>query len=100
MSGTSVDSVDAVLVRMQNHELSLVDCLELPIPTDIREEISALSHSGDAEIERMGRLDRRLGSLFGKACLQLLSQAEVNATEVRAIGSHGQTIRHRLRFVP
>ena len=43
----------------------------------------------------MGRLDRRLGSLFGKACLQLLDQAKVNAAEVRAIGSHGQTIRHR-----
>jgi len=95
MSGTSVDSVDAALARIDDHELSLVDCLELPIPKDIRDEIAALSHSGDAEIERLGRLDRRLGTLFGKACLQLLSQARVSAAEVRAIGSHGQTIRHR-----
>ena len=65
MSGTSVDSIDAALVKIQGQELSLVDCLELPIPADIREEITALSHSGEAEIERMGRLDRRLGSLFG-----------------------------------
>lgn len=95
MSGTSVDSVDAALVKMDDREVSLIDCLELPIPADIRDEIAALSHSGDAEIERLGRLDRRLGSLFGKACLQLLSQARVNAAEVRVIGCHGQTIRHR-----
>jgi anhydro-N-acetylmuramic acid kinase len=95
MSGTSVDSIDAALVKMQGQELSLVDCLELGIPEDIRLEIASLSHSGDAEIERLGRLDRRLGMLFGKACLQLLSQAKVSAAEVRAIGSHGQTVRHR-----
>jgi len=94
MSGTSIDAVDAVLVRITGESLQLIDCLEYPISDDLKEEISQLSHSGNNEIERMGSLDRRLGQLFGDACLQLLQQADIDPSQVRAIGSHGQTIRH------
>lgn len=95
MSGTSIDAVDAVLVRVTSDSLQLVDCLEYPISVDLKEEIAQLSHSGNNEIERMGSLDRRLGQLFAHACLQLLQQAGVEPQQVRAVGSHGQTIRHR-----
>jgi anhydro-N-acetylmuramic acid kinase len=94
MSGTSVDAIDAALVRMQGDNLQLVDCLEFPISTQIRQEISSLSHPGPNEIERMGALDRQLGQLFARACLALLQQADVKPEEVLAIGCHGQTIRH------
>ncbi len=94
MSGTSIDAVDAVLVRVDGESLQLIDCLEYPISHDLKEEIAQLSHSGNNEIERMGSLDRRLGQLFAQACLQLLQQAGIDPQRVRAIGSHGQTIRH------
>lgn len=94
MSGTSVDAIDAALVRMQGETLQLLDSLEYPIDTQLKEEISSLSHPGPNEIERMGSLDRRMGQRFAQACQALLRQTGVEREQVRAIGCHGQTIRH------
>jgi len=90
-----MDSIDAALVRIRDNELSLIDSLALPMPASVRLEIAALSRSGDCEVERLGQLDRRLGQLFAEACLALLAQSGVAPAQVRAIGSHGQTVRHR-----
>jgi anhydro-N-acetylmuramic acid kinase len=95
MSGTSMDAIDAALVKVRQDGAELVSCLEYPIKPALREEIKALSQSGADEIERLGQLDRRLGQYFAQATLDLLSQAGVDRRRVRAIGSHGQTIRHR-----
>ena len=95
MSGTSVDAIDCALARCEGRDFELVATREHPIPTGIREQIALLSHSGPDEIDRMGVLDRKLGSLFAEASLSLLDHAGVKAGEVAAIGSHGQTIRHR-----
>ena len=81
----------------QNGEFSIVECREHPIPIKIRQRIAALSFPGSDEIERMGCLDRELGLLFADATLKLLEQAGIAARDVAAIGSHGQTIRHRPR---
>jgi len=97
MSGTSIDAVDAALIAYQNGEFCIVECREHPIPIKIRERIAALSLQGPDEIEQMGRLDRELGQLFADATLNLLEQAGISARDVAAIGSHGQTIRHRPR---
>jgi len=94
MSGTSADAIDAALVRVDGHAIELLDYLETPMPTRLRERIDRLSHGGDAEIETMGRLDRELGRRFAQAALDLLARADVDRSGVRAIGCHGQTIRH------
>ncbi len=95
MSGTSLDAIDAALVRCSDNGIDLLDCLEFPLKAELRAEIAAISHSGVDEIERLGVLDRQLGHCFGQAALDLLRQAGVDRGKVRAIGSHGQTIRHR-----
>jgi anhydro-N-acetylmuramic acid kinase len=94
MSGTSVDAIDAALVRTNGVSLQLIDSLEYPISAAVKSEISRLSHPGSNEIERMGTLDRQLGQLFAEACLALLRKADIEHQQVRAIGCHGQTIRH------
>ncbi len=95
MSGTSVDAIDSALVKCSADRLELRATHEHPIPAEIKGRIAALSHSGADEIERMGVLDRELGALFADAVLQLLATANVQPRAVRAIGSHGQTVRHR-----
>ncbi len=95
MSGTSVDAVDCALVRCSDDEVALLATHEHTIPSEIKKRIAALCHSGSDEIERMGVLDRQLGQLFAEATLQLLATARTKPGQVRAIGSHGQTIRHR-----
>ena len=94
MSGTSVDAIDAALVEFST-DIQLIATHQHPISPALQEEIRSLSHSGADEIERLGRLDRRLGILFGEATIALLKGAGQNRSDVRAIGSHGQTIRHR-----
>ena len=94
MSGTSMDGVDAALVRCSPAGVQLVDCLELPMPAELRSRIHGLSHPGPDEIARLGELDRELGNLFAGAVTGLLNKAGVAASQVRAIGSHGQTVRH------
>jgi anhydro-N-acetylmuramic acid kinase len=95
MSGTSVDAIDSALVRCGRDDVAIVATHQHGIPADIKKRIAAISHSGSDEIERLGVLDRELGRLFAQATIELLAVADTQRTQVRAIGSHGQTIRHR-----
>lgn len=97
MSGTSADAIDAALVDIEPNSIRVTASTAVPIPDTIRAQILALFDSGADEIERLGRLDRSLGELFAETTKQLLSQSNVSAQGIRAIGSHGQTLRHRPR---
>lgn len=95
MSGTSADAVDLVLVDFSSELPRLIHSLSLPLDADVRAQIHALSTPGSNEIDRMGELDRQLGQLFAEATIQLLKDAGISKDQITAIGSHGQTIRHR-----
>ncbi len=95
MSGTSVDAIDSALVRCRHNTVDIVATHQHTIPPEIKQQVAAISHSGGDEIERMGVLDRALGLLFAEATISLLESAAVQPGQVKAIGSHGQTIRHR-----
>ena len=101
MSGTSADSIDAVLLDLSSetpqllmtHSVSLAN-LKLPNQTSIKAEIQALAALGDNELHRMNQLDRALGQLFAQATNELLTKSKLSPDKIMAIGSHGQTIRH------
>ena len=95
MSGTSVDAIDSALVRIKGSLIQLVATHRHEIPAPVRGRIADISHPGANEIERLGPLDRELGRLFAAATLELLAGAGVHPGEISAIGSHGQTVRHR-----
>ncbi|MEH6582632.1 MAG: anhydro-N-acetylmuramic acid kinase [Halioglobus sp.] len=95
MSGTSMDGIDSAVVECTGDDIALLATREHSLPSETRARIAAISHSGDDEIERMGRLDRELGQLFAEASEELLKASGIAAAEITAIGSHGQTIRHR-----
>ncbi len=99
LSGTSVDGIDAALVRFSPAPV-LVASHSLKFPAELRKDLLALGVPGENEIDRLGQADARLGQLFAQAVNELLNQAAVPSTEVRAIGSHGQTIRHRPGMAP
>lgn len=95
MSGTSADAIDAVLVDFSASPLKLMAQHSQPFDRATRAAIQQLAHPGANEIDRMGHLDHRLGEAFAEATLELLDQAGVQPNQVNAIGSHGQTLRHR-----
>jgi anhydro-N-acetylmuramic acid kinase len=101
MSGTSVDAIDAVLVRIDtDNRPTLLAAHQHPLPDVLRAEIQALMLPGENEIDREGALDIQLGRLFSEAALAVLKASAKTPAEIRAIGSHGQTIRHRPHAAP
>ncbi len=95
MSGTSLDAVDAALVSITDQNIECLATHSQAFPTTLQDELRALCQPGDNEIERMGVADRALGQLLAKAALAVLAKHNKKPAEVMAIGSHGQTIRHR-----
>lgn len=97
MSGTSADAIDAALVRCGQGKPELLHFTSLPMPTELREPVLRLASPGLNEIDCMGSLDRALGKAFAQAVIECASSAGIPITDIDAIGSHGQTIRHRPR---
>ncbi len=95
MSGTSADAVDLVIVDAANDKIRLTASHSVSLSPRIRQQIHALSTPSDNEIDRLGELDQLLGEVFADTINQLIEKSEISASQVIAIGSHGQTIRHR-----
>ncbi len=93
MSGTSLDGIDFVAVSFEPMQLHAA--LSIPFPEELREDLLALTFPDDNEIERMGVADVALGRLVGESINQLIHDHQLSKADIRAIGSHGQTIRHR-----
>ncbi len=98
MSGTSVDGIDAALVSLSaGNQPVLMTTHAHPIDAATRGEIQTLMRDGPSEIERLGELDMALGELFAEAANAVIKKAGLAKKDIRAIGSHGQTVRHRPR---
>ncbi|MEW3444655.1 anhydro-N-acetylmuramic acid kinase [Pseudomonas aeruginosa] len=93
MSGTSLDGMDIVLIE-QGDRTTLLASHYLPMPAGLREDILALCVPGPDEIARAAEVEQRWVALAAQGVRELLLQQQMSPDEVRAIGSHGQTIRH------
>lgn len=94
MSGTSLDGIDAVAVRFEPH-FELLETHSEALPESLNQRIHGLLAPGDNEIDRLGMLDLELGKAFADASNNLLTKCSLSSADIHAIGSHGQTIRHR-----
>jgi len=97
MSGTSMDGIDAVAVDFSAFPPVICATDIISISPVLKEKIVALCKPGENEIERMGELDVELGELFAAAVTSVVEKAGLTVEEIRAVGSHGQTIRHMPR---
>lgn len=94
MSGTSLDGVDVVLAAIDENMVAQQASLSWPIPLAIKEEILSICQGQQLTLSRLGRLDTRLGRLFGEAVAALMDQQKLKAQDIVAIGCHGQTVWH------
>lgn len=98
MSGTSLDGIDAVLVEIDDGYRPRVQVRahrHAPFTTALRDELRALNRPGADELHRAARAARKMVDLAARLVQDVLADAGIDAHEVRAIGSHGQTVRHR-----
>ncbi len=95
ISGTSLDGIDAALVDFSTGNARLHTAQHTPYAGPLLSELRSLCQPGNNEIDRLGELDRQVGLAFAEAVESLIGQAGVEAEQITAIGSHGQTVRHR-----
>jgi anhydro-N-acetylmuramic acid kinase len=96
ISGTSADGIDAALVHFEQNRPQLAHALTHAWPDALRRQILSVAQSETTlDLDTFGRLGIAIGHAFADAAEALLMQSGTPAASVRAIGSHGQTLRHR-----
>ena len=96
MSGTSLDGVDVVLCEIDASSCELLSSLEYPLSLELKMDILTMIE-GKNTLEALGQIDHRLGLLFTQAVGALLIRENIDASTVKAIGLHGQTLWHEPR---
>lgn len=100
ISGTSADGIDAALLAVEP-AIGVQAAASFPYPEDLRARIIALARADvRLSLDELGTLDAAIGLAFADAATTLLTESGVDPARVRAIGSHGQTVRHRPDIEP
>lgn len=94
MTGTSLDGIDGVLTSFKNYR----NTIQLPFPKKLRNELISLQSKGFDEIHRSAIVSNEIAYLYSDCVSKLLKNENINPSEVKAIGAHGQTIRHQPQF--
>ncbi|MGN6030769.1 MAG: anhydro-N-acetylmuramic acid kinase [Thermomicrobiales bacterium] len=99
MAGTSLDGIDAALVRIAGHardaQLELLAFATTPYPEAVRAELLALYDDQTDALARLSSLNVAIGELFADATLAICAEGGVGPAALEVIGSHGQTVWHQ-----
>jgi anhydro-N-acetylmuramic acid kinase len=95
MSGTSLDGVDGVLADFADGRIAVRAYATAPFPAALRAELMALNTPGDNELHRAALAGNGLARIYAGVANQLLADSGTPASQVAALGAHGQTVRHR-----
>lgn len=95
MSGTSLDGVDGVMVAFESGRPQIEAHAFQSFPAELRAKLLALNSSGNDELHRAALAANGLVRIYAGVVGMLLAQTGQRASAVAAIGSHGQTVRHR-----
>ncbi len=95
MSGTSLDGVDGVVVAFNDlPSLAVHAHVHRAFPAEFAAELLALNTPGSNELHRASLASNAVAKAYAEVVKALLESADVNPSEVVAIGAHGQTVRH------
>jgi len=89
-----MDAIDAVLMSVHDNDYTVMEHVSSPISATTRKELLSLCEPGSNEIQRLGEMDVRFGHEIADTIIKLLEKASISSSRIKAIGSHGQTVRH------
>jgi anhydro-N-acetylmuramic acid kinase len=96
MSGTSMDGVDAALVKIKGHGLEtkveLIKFICMPYEPFLIQTLEDVIQKGSTR--QISELNFLVGEAFAEAAITVIREAEIQASEIDLIGSHGQTVFH------
>lgn len=95
MSGTSLDGVDGVVVDFSTQRPRVLGYAALALPNNLKQELFALNYKTDNELHRAALAANGLVKVYAAVVQQLLLSCQLPPSAIRAIGAHGQTVRHR-----
>ncbi len=98
MSGTSLDGVDGVLADCSGGGARVLAHASCGFEPALRAELLALNTPGPDELHRAALAANGLMRAYAQVVRQLLAATGTSAAQVRAIGAHGQTVRHQPRL--
>ena len=93
MSGTSLDGIDAALVRLvprgRSYEVDLLNFQTLPFSEELQASLHAVLPPSEGSTRGVAELHRALGGAFAAAAVRVAGDSDVDFA-----ASHGQTIYH------
>lgn len=101
ISGTSMDGIDAVLVDLAEDRPAVLAAQTHAFDDDLRAALDTVRRDPDRfPVSELGRLDAVLGDRLADAALAVIEAAGRRPEEIRAVGSHGQTVVHHAEADP
>jgi len=98
MSGTSLDGIDAALLRVTGNgartRFTLLEFAEYPFPRGLKSLLLKNSVPGTSRVDDIAHLNVLLASLYAEAVVKIVRRARLSLSRVALIGSHGQTLHH------
>jgi anhydro-N-acetylmuramic acid kinase len=94
MSGTSLDAIDVVIAQRTEQGLQQVAGIAPAMPEVLRQQLQHICADKKVDLQTLGEVDHLFALTCADVVNQLLKKANINASQITAIGSHGQTIFH------
>jgi len=95
MSGTSLDGVDIAIVNFNTQPPELVASHYQKYPGHLFNAIKNICQQTSINFDQLGQLDVQLGEFYAQCIQTALNNVNLTASDITAIGSHGQTVQHK-----
>ncbi len=94
MSGTSLDGIDIAILDFSEYPPRLLHAETAPYSDGVRQRLRDLCQSPTTTLDDLYTLDAELGEMYAQFVNHALKSADIDRATVKALGCHGQTIRH------